>query len=420
MAQWRATRNPFHPDPEPEPSRWPDPEAAFLELQASVDSLRAPQHAQEVLERASDTVALGITTGNLDHECWGRTWRMDAHAVLGNRAALLHELGALTALTPPSLPWAAHLLLARASQAQLEGRLPDALALVAEARGLGGDAPFLELVFRSSIACLTGDGLETITDEVRRTVFDLPFTARGWLCTLLVEGGVLDEAATVWGALRGHAVLPADSAEFLIGMVGNAAICVGLGDVETGQILYAELLPHAGRHAIGHAHAPYEGPVDLALGRLARLTGKPEAARAHLQAALLQCRRIQARPHEALALAELAKLDHPRSRARHEHAGAARALAQQLGMKPLTARAEALIGPAGGLDSALSRREDEVASLVAAGLSNAAIAARLYLSERTIESHVSRIMLKLGVDSRTAVAAWQARRPSEQRSPGRA
>jgi DNA-binding NarL/FixJ family response regulator len=37
-------------------------------------------------------------------------------------------------------------------------------------------------------------------------------------------------------------------------------------------------------------------------------------------------------------------------------------------------------------------------------MSNAAIGARLYLSERTVESHVSQIMLKLGVESRVAVA----------------
>ncbi len=74
------------------------------------------------------------------------------------------------------------------------------------------------------------------------------------------------------------------------------------------------------------------------------------------------------------------------------------------------ARTEDLLRPSGGLGGPLSRREEEVADLVAEGLSNAVIAGRLYLSERTVESHVSRIMLKLGVESRTAVAAWQVRR----------
>jgi DNA-binding NarL/FixJ family response regulator len=410
LAQWKATRNPFHADPDPDPSRWPDPEGAFLELQARVDGLRAPEHAEQALELAADTAALGIAKGSIDHECWGRSWAMDAHAVLGNRAELLHELAALTALSPSSMPWPAHMLLVRASQAQLEGRFPDALSLAAEARELGGDAVFLDLVFQSSVACATGENLERVSAQVRRVVADLPFPARGWLCAVLVADGAREEAAVLWEALRPYALLPSDSAEFLIGMISHTEICVRLGDAETAEVLYACLLPYAGRHAIAHAHTPYEGPVDLALGRLARLTGHVQAARTHLQAALADCRRIQARAHEALVLAELADLDHPRSRSRHEHAATAVALAASLGMKPLTARAQSLLRSGGGLGTPLSRREEEVASLVAEGLSNAAIAARLHLSERTVESHVSRIMLKIDVGSRTAVAAWQARR----------
>jgi serine/threonine-protein kinase len=43
----------------------------------------------------------------------------------------------------------------------------------------------------------------------------------------------------------------------------------------------------------------------------------------------------------------------------------------------------------------LSRREREVLTLVAEGLSNKAIAARLYVTERTVEAHVTQIFLKL-------------------------
>lgn len=58
---------------------------------------------------------------------------------------------------------------------------------------------------------------------------------------------------------------------------------------------------------------------------------------------------------------------------------------------------------------ALSRREKEVASLLATGLSNREIATRLYLSERTVDNHVSHILDKLGFDSRVQVATWLAR-----------
>jgi non-specific serine/threonine protein kinase len=55
---------------------------------------------------------------------------------------------------------------------------------------------------------------------------------------------------------------------------------------------------------------------------------------------------------------------------------------------------------------ALSRREEEIARLVAEGLTSRAIAMRLHLSERTVENHVEHILNKLGLRNRTQIAAW--------------
>lgn len=56
----------------------------------------------------------------------------------------------------------------------------------------------------------------------------------------------------------------------------------------------------------------------------------------------------------------------------------------------------------------LSPRELEVAALVAEGLTNSAIAARLFVSRPTVSSHVTHILTKLGFSSRAQIAAWVA------------
>jgi non-specific serine/threonine protein kinase len=56
----------------------------------------------------------------------------------------------------------------------------------------------------------------------------------------------------------------------------------------------------------------------------------------------------------------------------------------------------------------LTHREQDVAALVAQGLSNSQIAAVLVISPRTVETHVQHIMNKLGCSSRAQIAAWSA------------
>jgi non-specific serine/threonine protein kinase len=56
----------------------------------------------------------------------------------------------------------------------------------------------------------------------------------------------------------------------------------------------------------------------------------------------------------------------------------------------------------------LTRREREIADLVAEGMSNREIAAKLVIAQRTAEGHVEHILSKLGFTSRVQVAAWVA------------
>ena len=66
--------------------------------------------------------------------------------------------------------------------------------------------------------------------------------------------------------------------------------------------------------------------------------------------------------------------------------------------------------PGAQLLETLSQREHEVLGLLAEGLSNQLIAERLGIGEKTVKTHVSNILAKLGVDDRTqaAVYAWKS------------
>src|SRR5205814_9396314 len=65
--------------------------------------------------------------------------------------------------------------------------------------------------------------------------------------------------------------------------------------------------------------------------------------------------------------------------------------------------------PSHGWES-LTATETKVALLVAEGLSNPDIAAKLYLSRRTVQTHVSHILAKLGLRSRVELAVSASRR----------
>ena len=88
----------------------------------------------------------------------------------------------------------------------------------------------------------------------------------------------------------------------------------------------------------------------------------------------------------------------------------ARELLAELGAIPEPRDLESLLESVGPTPGGLSEREIEVLRLVAAGMTNHAIATQLYISERTVHRHVSNIFAKIGVKSRTAAAAYAVQR----------
>lgn len=86
---------------------------------------------------------------------------------------------------------------------------------------------------------------------------------------------------------------------------------------------------------------------------------------------------------------------------------AARCVFEQLGAAPDLTRVNRLSPKAPSRSAGgLTARESEVLGLVAAGKTNRAIAAELFISEKTVARHVSNIFTKLGVSSRAAATAY--------------
>ncbi|OLC11797.1 MAG: hypothetical protein AUH44_01430 [Chloroflexi bacterium 13_1_40CM_68_15] len=87
----------------------------------------------------------------------------------------------------------------------------------------------------------------------------------------------------------------------------------------------------------------------------------------------------------------------------------------RVGLELVPATRTVAVGPAlaaGGASAAgrLTARETEIAALVGEGMTNREIAARLVISERTVDNHVHNILDALDMRHRSQIAAWCAER----------
>ena len=73
-------------------------------------------------------------------------------------------------------------------------------------------------------------------------------------------------------------------------------------------------------------------------------------------------------------------------------------------------------GSRGRADGGLTKREQQIAALVASGLSNRKIAEKLVISKRTVDAHVDHIFAKLGISSRVQLTVWLRERLPRARS----
>jgi DNA-binding CsgD family transcriptional regulator len=184
---------------------------------------------------------------------------------------------------------------------------------------------------------------------------------------------------------------------------------IALGELEDATAALGELREVA--RLVGTE--PVRAAADLVEGMLTAAAGDHEGARPLLEDAVDRFERgvapfeaAQARIELASSLVALGRLD-----AGEREARAALARLVELGADPQAERARKLLeAPVGGrAQAAVTSRERQVLGLLAEGLTNRQIAERLTVSEHTVHRHVTNILRKLELPSRTAAAAHAVR-----------
>jgi DNA-binding CsgD family transcriptional regulator/tetratricopeptide (TPR) repeat protein len=401
-----------------------DPAATVAAVRARQMVRLGSEHAQERLELAHRIGTAARELGDPSVEVWESLWRIDALVELGAMPDAVACLPALrrqvAAARHPMARW--HLARTEATLASAAGRWDEAEQFGQKARDIFSVLESPESAIAQQLALRTAIGLNRgfapdVVDDYQRVdlsrapsyVGDMPFLAP---VVPLAALGRTDEAITWYERLTplDHWHPPPFLALVVPALRCLAAIRIArLPDVAA---LADRLTAHRGRHIAGGSGTPaYLGPVTLLLGEAALALGRWQHAVRDLRTAIDEAQRAAIPPFEiraAVLLAEAlaARDDESDAAEAHELAEQYRPRAVAYAMRPWIARLDRLAPAAPGPAEPLSPRELEVAALVADGMTNRAIAAALYISERTAQNHIQHILTKLGLANRTQIATW--------------
>src|SRR5438067_5858245 len=215
------------------------------------------------------------------------------------------------------------------------------------------------------------------------------------------------KVAAAEGVRLGREVGDLYSLEMMLLNAGGTALITG--DLEQAKSFYTEALMIARR--IDDRVAEYallDGLGCVAAGsgqprHAVQLIGAAETIRTQAGASLIPILAPLIAQAEGLAVAALGQSKFDSAMDAGKRLGRDEAIRLALG-EPAQVSVEA---PPNGV-ALLGKREAEVARLVAEGLSNKRIGGRLFISERTVDSHVRNILNKLGFNSRAQIAGWMA------------
>ncbi|HTX96803.1 MAG TPA: AAA family ATPase [Mycobacterium sp.] len=203
-----------------------------------------------------------------------------------------------------------------------------------------------------------------------------------------------------------------DDAQWPMELVFMVEAALELGNREALHQLRPYVARYAGKNLVAGQFVALFGSADRYLARIAALDGDIAAAERHFVVALEMDRRMGAMVHvsETLARQALFAASHGGTEEARRLAGEARAVAAPIGQTRVVELLDSLLTPGSEGPDGLTEREVEVLRLLAEGLSNRAIGARLYISTNTAANHVRNILIKTGAANRTQAAMYAADR----------
>lgn len=286
---------------------------------------------------------------------------------------------------------------ARLQAGDLDGALAHQLAALREAARLGPQAQAPTAIALGFVYLWRGD-----LSAVRRLLseHDATFAVGGARIAAELRGRLLEAEGNPEEAYAYFQMVDSREDDPIVPyfLVGRARTAAAIGRLPDARDALAALETLAPRWPIS------AWMRDEARGWVAVGEGRTGDAPAQFHAAAARCNDRCEATRLAFEAARIEE-DRPQIRAAidaFEELGAiqaadrARAVARSLGMRPGRRRT-------GG--GGLSAREQEITHLIAAGRTNAEIAAALYLSRRTVEHYVSNILTKLGYRARAQIAA---------------
>ena len=354
-----------------------------------------------------DEVMVGVTAGELSPIVTGLMYCsvidgcQEAHALRRARewtTALSHWCEQ----QPEMVSFTGRCLVHRAEIMQLHGSWADALAEAERARerfeqganpGAAGEA----LYRQGEVRRVRGE-LAAAYQQASR----LGLEPQPGLALLRLAQGQADAAAA---ATRRLAAETTAAVERVAVLPAHVEVMLAIGAIDEAHAASRELAVIAGgfeSELLNAVAAQAGGAVELA-------SGDARAALVPLRQAVKALRELDvpyetARAQMLVALACRALGDEDSATFELE---AARDVFEELGAAPDVSRVDALTRDTAGDDThGLTARELDVLRLVAAGDTNKAIAARLVISERTVDRHVSNILAKVGAPSRAAATAY--------------